>query len=189
MNLNIFNVGQCKTKCRSIWALGITASQPFQQNGGSFSSTLSLRPCTFSCVVDSPPSPRQKKKINSQCLFRWIGPLSTSFDLIIVSPCPSPDFDQIIPCCKDRPKDRLVSFLHKSNQCLLHHSLCYKDETRHMHRRSKHEIRKEVNFSSNNKEDLCALWLLLKLAADKEISSMQVPGDRKLLIDWAKDRA
>lgn len=58
-----------------------------------------------------------------------------------------------------------------------------------MHRRSKHEIRKEVNFSSNNKADLCALWLLLKLAADKEISSMQVPGDSKLLIDWAKDRA
>jgi ribonuclease HI len=33
----------------------------------------------------------------------------------------------------------------------------------------------------NNKVELCALWLLLKLAANKGISSLQVIGDSKLV--------
>jgi len=38
---------------------------------------------------------------------------------------------------------------------------------------------------SNNRAELCALWVLLNLALDRGVKSIQILADSKLAIDWA----
>lgn len=37
---------------------------------------------------------------------------------------------------------------------------------------------------TNNRAELNALWLLLKIAVEKRISNWQAIGDSKIIIDW-----
>lgn len=41
---------------------------------------------------------------------------------------------------------------------------------------------------TNSKSEMCALWILLKLAADREQTNLQVFGDGTIVIDWANGK-
>lgn len=47
-------------------------------------------------------------------------------------------------------------------------------------------IRYAPGGGSNNKAELIALWTLLETAKQKDVRKLQVLGDSKLVIDWAK---
>jgi hypothetical protein len=42
---------------------------------------------------------------------------------------------------------------------------------------------------TNIRVELYAIWLLLKLALERGVSSLQVLGDSKLVIDWAQGKS
>jgi ribonuclease HI len=41
---------------------------------------------------------------------------------------------------------------------------------------------------TNNRAEFYALWILMKIAADKCTGKLQVLGDSKLLMDWANNK-
>jgi ribonuclease HI len=44
-----------------------------------------------------------------------------------------------------------------------------------------------AGLGSNNRDELYALWILLKVAAGKNVRR-QVLGDSKMVIDWSKSK-
>ena len=49
---------------------------------------------------------------------------------------------------------------------------------------SKTEITFAPGQGTNNKAELSALWVVLKIAAEKNVRNLQICGDSKLTIDW-----
>jgi len=46
-------------------------------------------------------------------------------------------------------------------------------------------IKHRMGLGTNNRAELFSLWILLKTAADKGLSELQVMRDPNLLMDWA----
>jgi ribonuclease HI len=49
-------------------------------------------------------------------------------------------------------------------------------------------IRYALGSGSNNREEFIALWTLLETTKKKDIRKLQVMGDSKLVIDWARQK-
>jgi len=45
-----------------------------------------------------------------------------------------------------------------------------------------------AGFATNNRAKFYALWILLKTVANKSTNQLQVLGDSKLFMDWAKSK-
>jgi hypothetical protein len=46
-----------------------------------------------------------------------------------------------------------------------------------------------VGRGTNNRAEIYALWILLKVVVDKQVRKIQVLGDSKLVMDWANGKA
>jgi ribonuclease HI len=64
-----------------------------------------------------------------------------------------------------------------------HSAILYLDSAHHF------SLKYGAGRGTNNRAEIYALWILLKVAVDKQVRKIQVLGDSKLVMDWANGKA